>query len=76
MAHCLSLSMDPLMTAVEETGGCVPLSELVTGVTTRRCRQWVFPIRVQPPDLPTETSCSVTTLILQHASDILSVCMF
>ena len=32
-----------MMTAVEETGGCVPLSELVTGATTRRCCQWVSP---------------------------------
>ena len=31
------------MTAVEETGGCVPLSELVTGVTTRQCCRWVSP---------------------------------
>ena len=29
--------------AVEETGGCVPLSELVTGVTTRQCCRWVSP---------------------------------
>ena len=36
----LSLQM---MTAVEETGGCVPLSELVTGVTTRQCCRWVSP---------------------------------
>ena len=26
-----------MLTAMEKTGGCVPLSELVTGVTTRRC---------------------------------------
>ena len=32
-----------MMTAVEETGGCVPLSELVTGVTTRQCCRWVSP---------------------------------
>lgn len=29
------------MTAVEETGGCVVHSELVTGVTTGQYRQWV-----------------------------------
>ena len=30
-----------MMTAVEETGGRVPASELVTGVTTRQCCWWV-----------------------------------
>ena len=31
------------MTAVEETGGCFPVSELVTGVTTRQWCRWVSP---------------------------------
>ena len=31
------------MIAVEETGGCASLSELVTGVTTRQCCWWVSP---------------------------------
>ena len=33
----LPLPFLQMLTAVEETGVCVPLSELVTGVTTRRC---------------------------------------
>ena len=33
-------------------------------------------IRVHPFDSPTETSCSLITSILQHASDILYMFMF
>ena len=32
-----------MMTAVQETGGGVSLSELVTGVTTSQCCRWVSP---------------------------------
>ena len=33
----LPIPLLQMMTSVEETGGCVPLCELVTGVTTRWC---------------------------------------
>ena len=40
--NAVSVSLQ-MMAAVEETGVCVSLSELVTGVTTRQCCRWVSP---------------------------------
>ena len=59
---CVAYCPSPLqmMTAVEETGGCVPLSELVTGVTTRRCCRWVSPHTAHPHTVGGEVGYTTT----------------